>query len=97
MGIELVHVGFNNLVTANRIVAIVSPNSTLIKRTMQEAKSKGLLIDMTHGRKTRSVIFTDSGHIFVTARAPEIIAGRLYASRGDVVLRPEQSDEKGEP
>jgi len=63
---------------------------------MQEAKTKGLLVDMTHGRKTRSVIFTDSGHIFVTARAPEIIANRLQAGRGGTVLRPEQSDEKDE-
>jgi len=96
MAIEPVHIGFGNFVAANRIVAIAAPNSTLIKRTMQEAKTKGLLVDMTHGRKTRSVIFTDSGHIFVTARAPEIIASRLQAGRGGTVLRPEQSDEKDE-
>ena len=97
MVMELVHVGFNNFLAVNRIVAITSPNTTSIKRAMQEAKNKGLLIDVTHGRKTRSVIFTDSRHVFVTARLPEIITARLQVSRGDSVLRPEQSDERGEP
>ena len=96
MTIGLVHVGFDNFVAMSRIVAIASPNSTSIKRAMKDAGSKGLLIDMTHGRKTRSVIFTDSGHIFVTARAPDIIAGRLQARRESSVIKPEQSDEKGE-
>ena len=96
MSTELVHIGFDNFIAANRIVAIASPNSTSIKRAMKEAGNQNLLIDMTHGRKTRSVIFTDSGHVFVTARAPEIIVGRLQASRGDSMMNPEQSDEKGE-
>ena len=77
MGVELVHIGFDNFLAVNRIVAIASPNSTMIKRTMKEAEGKALLIDVTHGKKTRSIIFTDSGHIFVTARGPDIIAGRL--------------------
>ena len=102
MSIELVHIGFDNFVATNRIVAIASPNSASIKRAMKEAGNKELLIDMTHGRKTRSIIFTDSGHIFMTARAPEIIASRLQTSRvesdaerGGSLLRLEQSDEKG--
>ena len=93
---ELVHIGFDNFLVINRIVAIASLNSSSIKRAMQEAKDKGLLIDMTHGRKTKSVIFTDSGHIFMAARLPEIIAGRLQVSqaegdaeRGGSVLKPE--------
>lgn len=101
---ELVHIGFDNFLVINRIVAIASPNSSSIKRAMQEAKDKGLLIDMTHGRKTKSVIFTDSRHIFVAARLPEIIAGRLRVSQAEgdtgregLMLTPEQSDEKGEP
>ncbi len=97
MGTELVHIGFDNFLTVNRIIAIASPNSSSIKRTMQEGKNKGLLIDATHGRRTKAVIFTDSGHIFVAALAPETIAGRLQASRGGSGLEPEQSDEKDEP
>jgi len=89
---ELVHVGFNNFVAINRVIAIASPNSAPTKRTVQEGKTKGLLIDMTNGRKTKAVIITDDGHIIQVALAPETIAGRLQAGRGS-----EQSDEKGEP
>jgi regulator of extracellular matrix RemA (YlzA/DUF370 family) len=96
MPIELVHVGFDNFLAISRIVAVASPKSTTIKRAMKEAGDKELLIDMTHGRKTRSAIFTDSGHIFLTSRAPEIIAGRLQAGRAGLVPRLEQADEKGE-
>lgn len=102
MGIELVHVGFDNFVAINRIVAITSVKSTSIKRAMHESKDRGLLIDVTHGKKTKAVIFTDSGHVFVVARAPEVIAGRLQtgrvegdAERGGSLLRLEQSDEQG--
>ena len=96
MVVELVHVGFDNFLAINRIIAIASPNSAPTKRIIEEGRNKGLLIDMTHGRKTRAVIFTDSGHIFLTARAPEIIAGRLQIGRKGSVLKLEQSDEKGE-
>ncbi|MFC1992948.1 extracellular matrix/biofilm biosynthesis regulator RemA family protein [Chloroflexota bacterium] len=96
MVVELVHVGFDNFIVINRIVAIASLNTTSIKRVIKEAGAKGLLIDMTHGRKTRSAIVTDTGHIFLASRAPEIIAARLPSGRGDSVLRVEQSDEKGE-
>ena len=97
MVIELVHIGFGNILTMNRVVAIASPNSAPTKRTIQEGRTKGQLIDMTNGRRTKAVIFTDSGHIILAALAPETIAGRLQASQGGLVLRPEQSDEKGEP
>jgi len=96
MPTEVVHVGFDNYLVTNRIVAISSTISSTIKRTIKEAGNKGLLIDMTHGRKTRSAIFTDSGHTFLTSRAPEIIVGRLQTSRGSSVLRQMQSDEKVE-
>ena len=102
MGIELVHIGFNNIIIVNRIVAIASPNSAPIKRTIHEGRDKGLLIDMTNGRRTKAVITTDSGHIILAALAPETIAGRLqlsqaegYAERGSSLLRLEQCDEKG--
>ncbi len=95
MDIELVHIGFGNILAMNRVIAIVSPNSAPTKRTIQESRNKGHLVDMTNGRKTKSVIFTDSGHIVLAALAPETIAGRLQVSQGDSVLRPEQDDEEG--
>ncbi len=97
MVIELIHIGFGNILAMNRVIAIASPNSAPIKRTIQEGKEKGLLIDMTSGRRTKAVIFTDSEHVILAALAPETIAGRLQAGRGDTVLRPEQSDEQDEP
>ena len=97
MTIELVHVGFDNLLATNRIIAIASLNSTSIKRVIKEAANKGMLIDMTHGRKTRAAIITDTGHIFLASRAPEIIASRLQVGRVGSVLKPEQDYGKGEP
>ncbi len=96
MVIELVHVGFGNVLAMNRVIAIASPNSAPTKRTIQEGKNKGLLIDLTNGRRTKAVIFIDSGHIVLAALAPETITGRLQVTRGGSVLRPEQSDEKSE-
>ena len=96
MSIELVHIGFGNIVVINRVIAIASPNSAPTKRTIQEAKSKGLLIDMTNGRRTKAVVVTDSGHIILAALTPETITGRLQISRGEAALRPEQSDERTE-
>ncbi len=96
MVIELVHVGFGNVLAMNKVIAIASPNSAPTKRTIQEGKNKGLLIDMTNGRRTKAVIFTDSGHIVLAALAPETITGRLQVTRGGSVLRPLQSDEKDE-
>jgi regulator of extracellular matrix RemA (YlzA/DUF370 family) len=96
MAIELVHVGFDNFLAVNRIVAIASPTSTNIKRAIKDATQRGVLIDMTHGRKTRAAIFTDNGQIFLTSRAPEIIAGRLSVSHVGAVLKPEQDDEQPE-
>lgn len=94
---EMVHIGFGNIVAMNRVVAIASPNSAPTKRTIQEGKNKGLLIDMTSGRRTKAVIVIDSGHIILAALAPETIAGRLQALRGSSLLKPEPGDEKGEP
>ncbi|MBA7648176.1 Extracellular matrix regulatory protein A [subsurface metagenome] len=76
MSIELVHVGFNNIIMINRVIAIASPNSAPTKRTIQEGRNKGLLIDMTNGRRTKAVIIADSGHIVLSALTPETIASR---------------------
>jgi regulator of extracellular matrix RemA (YlzA/DUF370 family) len=94
---ELVHIGFGNIVAMNRVVAIASPNSAPTKRAIQEGKTKGLLIDITSGRRTKAVIVLDSGHIIQAALAPETIAGRLQAIRGSSLLKPEPVDEKVEP
>jgi len=80
---ELVHIGFSNIVAMNRVIAIASPNSAPTKRVIQEGKNKGLLIDMTNGRRTKAVIFSDSGHIILAALAPETIQGRLQVSRAE--------------
>ena len=96
MTIELVHVGFSNILAMNRVIAIVSPNSAPTKRLIQEVRNKGQLIDMTSGRRTKAVIFADSGHIVLAALAPETIAGRLQVSRVGSVFRPEQDYGKGE-
>lgn len=77
MDIKLINIGFGNIVSANRIISIVSPESAPIKRLIQETRDKGLLIDATYGRRTRAVIITDSDHIILTAVQPETIANRI--------------------
>lgn len=74
---QLINIGFGNIVSANRIVAIVSPDSAPIKRMVQEAKDNGSAIDATYGRRTRAVVIMDSGHIVLSAVQPETVAGRL--------------------
>ena len=73
---KLVNIGFGNTVSADKIIAIVSPDSAPIKRMVQEAKDNGSAIDATFGRKTRAVIIMDSGHIILSAVQPETSAGR---------------------
>ena len=74
---QLVNIGFGNIVSANRIIAIVSPESAPIKRMVQEAKVKGTAIDATYGRRTRAVVITDSDHLILSALQPETVAARL--------------------
>jgi len=82
MTTELIHVGFGNIVAINRVIAMGPPNSAPTKRMIQEGKSRGVLIDMTNGRRTKAVLMLDSGHIVLSALSPDTIAGRLTASRG---------------
>ena len=77
MGIKLINIGFGNIVSANRIISIVSPDSAPIKRIIQEARERGVLIDATYGRRTRAVIITDSDHVILSAVQPETVAHRL--------------------
>lgn len=74
---KLVNIGFGNLVSAERLVAIVSPESAPIKRIVQDAKERGTLIDATHGRRTRAVIITDSDHIILTYLQSETVSNRI--------------------
>ena len=77
MSIQLLDIGFGNMVSANRVMAIISPESAPIKRMVQDARDKGLLIDATYGRKTRAVLVMDSGQIVLSAIQPETVAHRL--------------------
>ncbi|MDE6600473.1 MAG: DUF370 domain-containing protein [Oscillospiraceae bacterium] len=74
---KLINIGFGNMINAGRLITIVSPESAPIKRIIQEAKEKGLLIDATYGRRTRAVIIMDSDHVVLSAVQPETVAGRL--------------------
>lgn len=74
---KLINIGFGNMVSASRLVAIVSPESAPIKRIMQDAKEQGTLIDATYGRRTRAVILTDSDHVVLSALQPETVANRF--------------------
>jgi len=74
---KLINIGFGNIVSANRLVAIVSPESAPIKRIIQEARDRGMLVDATYGRRTRAVIITDSDHVILSAVQPETVAHRL--------------------
>ena len=80
MDIKLINIGFGNIVAANRIISIISPESAPIKRIIQEARDKGMLIDATYGRRTRAVVVADSGHIILSAVQPETVANRLVVS-----------------
>lgn len=74
---QLVNIGFGNIVSADRIVAIVSPESAPIKRLVQEAKDNKIAVDATYGRRTRAVLIMDSGHIILSAVQPETVGGRI--------------------
>ena len=74
---KLINIGFGNMVSAARLVAIVSPDSAPIKRIIQDAKDRGSLIDATYGRRTRAVLITDSEHVILSAVQPETVANRM--------------------
>jgi regulator of extracellular matrix RemA (YlzA/DUF370 family) len=84
---ELIHVGFGNYIALNRVVAIVSPGSAPIQRLIREGKKKGVIIDITSGRRTKCAIFTDTGNIILIAITPEAIAGRAAGVRGGRVAQ----------
>ena len=74
---KLLNIGFGNMISAGRLVAIVSPDSAPIKRMVQEARDRGTLIDATYGRRTRSVLIMDNDHLVLSALQPDTVASRL--------------------
>ena len=86
---KLLNIGFGNMVSTDRLIAIVSPDSAPIKRMIQEGRDRGVLIDATYGRKTRSVVIMDSDHIVLSAIQPETVAARLNGK--EAVEEEEQS------
>jgi regulator of extracellular matrix RemA (YlzA/DUF370 family) len=78
---KLINIGFGNMVSAARLVAIVSPESAPIKRIIQDAKERGTLIDATYGRRTRAVLVMDSEHVILSSVQPETVANRMGDSQ----------------
>lgn len=97
MTAKLVNIGFGNVVNSLRIVAVIAPESAPVKRLIQEARDRGMLIDATYGRRTRAVIITDSDHIILSAVQPETVAHRLESKEDkedkDEVEEDEDEDE----
>ena len=89
---KLINIGFGNIVSASRVIAIISSESAPIKRIIQEARDANVLIDATYGRKTRAVIIADSGHIILSAVQPETVAGRLSGGKDDEIEENEIED-----
>lgn len=81
MDIRLINIGFGNIVAANRVIAIVSPESAPIKRIITEARERGELVDATYGRRTRAVIVMDSGHVVLSSIQPETVANRFMIGK----------------
>lgn len=86
---QLINIGFGNMISSSRLLSIVSPDSAPIKRLVQEAKERGMLIDASYGRRTRSVIVMDTDHVILSAIQPETIANRLAD-------KPDADDEEDE-
>ncbi len=92
MPLKLINVGYGNIVSASRIVAIVSPDSAPSKRLIAHARDNGFLVDATCGRRTRAIIITDSNHIILSALLPETMSSRFMDSKSNIE---EQGDDHG--
>ena len=89
---KLINIGFGNMVSGSRIIAVVSPESAPIKRIVQDVRERGMLIDATYGRRTRAVIIMDSGHVILCALLPETVAGRS-TEKSDTEIGEEEHEE----
>ena len=86
---KLINIGFGNMISSQRLLAVVSPESAPIKRVIQEARDRGMLIDATYGRRTRAVVIMDTDHVILSAILPETIAGRMNDKDSADVEEPE--------
>ena len=86
---KLINIGFGNLVSASRLLSVISPDSAPVKRLVQEARDRGMLIDASFGRKTRSVLVMDTDHVILSALEPKIIRARAGGEEED------ETDEEG--
>ncbi|PWL41136.1 DUF370 domain-containing protein [Christensenella sp. MSJ-20] len=84
MSIRLINIGFGNIVSAGRVIAIVSPESAPIKRIISDARDRGMLVDATYGRRTRAVVIMDSDHVVLSAIQPETVANRMDDKSADL-------------
>ena len=84
MSIRLINIGFGNIVSAGRVIAIVSPESAPIKRIISDARDRGMLVDATYGRRTRAVVIMDSDHVVLSAIQPETVAHRMDDKSADL-------------
>ena len=84
MSIRLINIGFGNIVSAGRVIAIVSPESAPIKRIISDARDRGMLVDATYGRRTRAVVIMDSDHVVLSAIPPETVAPRMDDKSADL-------------
>jgi regulator of extracellular matrix RemA (YlzA/DUF370 family) len=89
--LKLINIGFGNMVSAGRLIAIVSPESAPIKRMVQEARDRGVLVDATYGRRTRAVLIMDNDHLVLSALQPETVANRV--SGQDTSVDDEEEEE----
>lgn len=88
---KLINIGFGNMVAAGRLIAIVSPESAPIKRMIQEARERGVLVDATYGRRTRAVLIMDNDHLVLSALNPDTVANRI--SGQDTIAEEEEEEE----
>ena len=87
---KLINIGFGNMIAAGRLLAVVSPDSAPIKRVIQEARDRAMLIDASYGRKTKSVLLMDTDHVILSAITPEAISERSMDKQGTVYKEDEQ-------
>lgn len=90
---KLINIGFGNMLNADRLLAVISPDSAPIKRIIQESKERGRLIDASHGRRTRAVLIMDSDHVVLSYLQPETIASRLKSAESEIDAEVESADE----
>lgn len=88
---KLINIGFGNMVSSERVLVIVSPESAPIKRIVQEARDRSMLIDATYGRRTKSVIIMDTDHVVLSAIMPETISGRISGKADSTIAEEEEN------